>query len=78
MFCVPRKLLMCTRALFGIILQWCNVRCGSLVESRRDDPTPPRYAMSGFHIEMDEAMYPAATDARHRTYPRRHDMAAGW
>ena len=26
------------------------------------DPTPPRYAMSGFHSEMDEAMYPAAID----------------
>ena len=40
------------------------------------DPTPPRYAMSGFHIEMGGFLYAAAIDARHRTNPRRHDMAA--
>ena len=27
-------------------------------KSRRDDPTPPQYAMSGFDIEMDEACMP--------------------
>ena len=43
-----------------------------------DDPIPPRYAMSGFHIEMGGFLYAAAIDARHRTNPRRHDMAAGW
>ncbi len=26
------------------------------------DPTTPRYALSGFDIEMGEAMYPAAID----------------
>ena len=31
-------------------------------KSWKDDPTPPRYAMSGFDIEMDEAMYPAVID----------------
>ena len=40
------------------------------------DPTPPRYAMSGFHIEMGGFLYAAAIDARHRTGHRRHDMAA--
>ncbi len=45
-------------------------------KSRRDDPTTPRYAMSGFHIEMGGFLYVAAIDARHRTKPRRHDMAA--
>jgi len=32
----------------------------------------------GFHIEMGGFLYAAAIDARHRTNPRRHDMAAGW
>ena len=45
-------------------------------KSRKDDPTLPRYAMSGFHIEMGGFLYAAAIDARRRTYPRRHDMAA--
>ena len=41
-----------------------------------DDPTTPRYAMSGFHITMDGFQYAAATDARQRAGQRRHDMAA--
>ena len=41
----------------------------------KDDPTSPRYAMSGFHITMDDTA--AAIDARHRTSLRWHDMAAG-
>ena len=45
-------------------------------KSQRDDPNSPRYAMSGFHIEMGGFLYAAAIDARHRTKPRRHDMAA--
>ena len=40
------------------------------------DPTTPRYAMSGFHIEMGGVMYAAAIDAHHRTGHRWHDMAA--
>ena len=40
------------------------------------DHTSPRYAMSGFYIEMGGVMYAAAIDARHRTGHRRHDMAA--
>ena len=39
----------------------------------KDDPTTPRYAMSGFHIETGGFLYAAAIDARQR----RHDMAAG-
>lgn len=46
-------------------------------KSRRDDPTSPRYAMSGFHIEKGGGMSTAAIDAHHRTNPRQHDMAAG-
>ena len=46
-------------------------------ESRMDDPTTPRYAMSGFHIETGGFQYAAATDARHRAGQRRQDMAAG-
>ena len=45
-------------------------------KSRRDDPITPRYAMSGFYIEMGGFQYATAIDARHRTNPRRHDMAA--
>ena len=44
-------------------------------KSQRGDPTPPRYAMSGFHIEMGGFLYAAAIDARHRTNPRWHDKA---
>ena len=44
-------------------------------KSRRDDPTTPRYAMSGFYIEMGGFLYAAAIDARHRTGPRWHDKA---
>ena len=33
-------------------------------KSRRDDPTTPQYAMSGFHIEMGGFLYAAAIDAR--------------
>ena len=40
------------------------------------DPTSPRYAMSGFHIEKGGFQYAAAIDARHRTGQRWHDMAA--
>ena len=46
-------------------------------ESRMDDPTTPRYEMSGFHIEKGRFQFAAATDARHRAGQRRHDMAAG-
>ena len=46
-------------------------------ESWKDDPTTPRYAMSGFHIEKGRFQYAAAIDARHRAGQRRHDMAAG-
>ena len=42
----------------------------------KDGPTTPRYAMSGFHIEKGGFQFAAATDARHRTSQRRHDMAA--
>jgi hypothetical protein len=45
-------------------------------KSRRDAPSPPRYAMSGFQIEMGGFLYAAAIDARHRTGRHRHDMAA--
>ena len=45
-------------------------------KSRMDDPTTPRYAMSGFYIEKGGFLYAAAIDARHRTCLRRHDMAA--
>ena len=45
-------------------------------KSRRDDPTTPRYAMSGIHIRIGGFLYAAAIDARHRTCQRRHDMAA--
>ena len=41
------------------------------------DPTSPRYAMSGFHIEKGGFQYAAAIDARRRTCPCWHDMAAG-
>ena len=41
----------------------------------KDDPTSPRYAMSGFHIMMDDTA--AAIDARRRTSLRWQDMAAG-
>ena len=41
-----------------------------------DDPTTPRYAMSGFYIETGGFLYAAAIDARQRTCPRWHDMAA--
>ena len=41
-----------------------------------DDPTSPRYAMSGFNITMCGFLAAAAIDARHRTSPCRHDMAA--
>ena len=41
-----------------------------------DDPTTPRYAMSGFHIETGGFLYAEAIDARHRTSQLRHDMAA--
>ena len=40
------------------------------------DPTTPRYAMSGFHNKKGRFLGAAAIDARHRTSPRRHDMAA--
>ncbi len=40
------------------------------------DPTTPRYAMSGFYITMCGFLAAAAIDARHRTSPCRHDMAA--
>ena len=55
----------------------------------KDDPTSPRYAMSGFHITMCGFLAAAAIDARPRTCqprpaksaetcPRRHDkIAAG-
>lgn len=33
--------------------------------------------MSGFHIDKGGFLYAAAIDARHRTYPCWHDMAAG-
>jgi hypothetical protein len=46
-------------------------------ESRMDDPTTPRYAMSGFYIETGGFQYAAAIDARHCTCLRRQDMAAG-
>ncbi|MBO7616149.1 MAG: hypothetical protein J6T22_13565 [Bacteroidales bacterium] len=56
----------------------CSVRMkDGASESIMDDPTTPRYAMSGFHIEMGGFQYAAAIDARHRTSQRRHDMAAG-
>ena len=45
-------------------------------ESRRDAPTTPRYAMSGFHIEMGGFLYAVALDARHHTGHRWHDMVA--
>ena len=45
-------------------------------KSQRDDPTTPRYAMSGFYIETGGFLYAAAIDARQRTCPRWHDMAA--
>ena len=44
--------------------------------SCKDASTPPRYAMSGFYIEMGGFLYAAAIDDRHRTDQRRHDMAA--
>ena len=31
-----------------------------------DEPITPRYAMSGFHIEMGGFLYAAARDARQR------------
>ena len=40
-------------------------------------PTTPRYAVSGFYIETGSSLGAAAIDARHRTCPRWHDMAAG-
>ena len=46
-------------------------------ESRMDDPTTPRYAMSGFYIETGGFLYAAAIDARQRTCLRRQDMAVG-
>ena len=46
-------------------------------ESRMDDPTSPRYEMSGFHIEKGGFQYAAAIDARHCTCLRRQDMAVG-
>ena len=52
-------------------------RMQSISTESMDDPTTPRYAMSGFHIEKGGFLYAAATDARHRTCQRRQDMAAG-
>jgi len=40
-------------------------------------PTSPRYAMSGFYIEMGGFMGIAARNVGHRTSQRRHDMTAG-
>ena len=37
-----------------------------IAKSQRDAPTPPRYAMSGFYIEMGGPIDAAAIDARHR------------
>ena len=55
----------------------CSVRMkDGASESRMDDPTTPRYAMSGFHIEAGGFQFAAAIDARQRTSLRRHDMAA--
>ena len=48
---------------------------GGASKSRMDDPTTPRYAMSGFHIEMGGFLYAAAIDARQRACPCWHDMA---
>lgn len=53
-----------------------RLSCAIIAKSRRDDPTTPRYAMSGIHIRIGGFLYAAAIDARHRTCPRRHDMAA--
>ena len=52
-------------------------RMQSISTESMDDPTTPRYAMSGFYIEKGGFQYAAATDARHRAGQRRHDMAAG-
>ena len=41
-----------------------------------DDPISPRYAMSGFHIEIGGFLGVAAIDARHRTSPRWQDRTA--
>ena len=30
-----------------------RLSCAIIAKSRRDDPTTPRYAMSGFHIRID-------------------------
>ena len=49
---------------------------GGASKSRMDDPTTPRYAMSGFYIETGGFLYAAAIDARYRAGKRRHDMAA--
>ena len=47
-----------------------------MVESRKNDPNTPRYAVSGFHNKMSGFRGAAATDARRRTCPRRHDKPA--
>ena len=45
-------------------------------KSQRDDPTTPRYVMSGFYTKICGFLAAAAIDARQRTCPRWHDMAA--
>ena len=52
-------------------------RMQSISTESMDDPTIPRYAMSGFHIEMGGFLYAAAIDARHCTCLRRQDMSVG-
>ena len=54
--------------------RWREAAVGT--KSRMDEPITPRYAMSGFHIEMGGFLYAVARDVAHRTSQRRHDMAA--
>ena len=49
----------------------------SVSTESKDDPTTPRYVMSVFYIKADGFLGVAAIDARRRTCPRWHDMAAG-
>ena len=53
-----------------------NIGGGVNMKSKMDDPTSPRYAMSGFYIEAGGFMGVAAIDPMRRTCQCGDDMAA--
>ena len=45
------------RAIIPSVVYWTQTMTMHQAKSRRDGPTLPRYAMSGFHIRMDVFLY---------------------